>query len=63
MLINKKVIFYMLNYKANNAILFKTYGKLWNARVFQTDLGILFKCTDCGWAPGKMITFYSLIYL
>ena len=63
MLINKKVIFYMLNYKANNAFFLKTYGKLCNVRDFQTDYGILFTCTDCVWGPGKMITFYSLNYL
>ena len=39
MLIDIIVIFYMLNYKANNVILFKTQGKMCNYIVFRTDYG------------------------
>ena len=63
MLINKKVIFYMLNYIANNAIMFKTQVKMCNNVDFRTDLVILFHCTDCGTAERKIITSYSFNYL
>ena len=63
MLINNKVIFYMLNYKANNVIMFKTQGKMCNNVDFRTDLVMLFYCTDYGIAERKIITSYSLIYL
>ena len=63
MLINNKVILYMLNYKANNVIMLKTQGKMCNNVVFRTDLVMLFHCTDCGTTERFCFTSYSLYYL